>query len=273
MDLEHNLYFREYKPTIQLQPYLRCYFHIRLEKQTSFSFPSDGCPGLIVNFSQPLMFRAGSFLGVIKEGCSLFGYLSRQFHIESIGRTEVLAAKFRPGRLAAFVAHPGAELTDCCVELEDLWSNQGRDNTQAIMAAPSIAEAITALESTFLWRLNTTKTHDTTINRSLGVILSQSGMLRVEHLAQQTGISRRQFERRFNRVIGLSPKRLCRIARLRGVVGSLKASPTQSWVDLALAHGYSDQAHFIREWKYFMGSSPQAFLKNLQPFESTIIGF
>lgn len=44
------------------------------------------------------------------------------------------------------------------------------------------------------------------------------------------------------------------------------------WADLAISSGYSDQAHLIRECKYFTGHSPLSYLKNRSSLEHAVTG-
>jgi AraC-like DNA-binding protein len=47
--------------------------------------------------------------------------------------------------------------------------------------------------------------------------------------------------------------------RFDRVIGQFAMDPTQPWVDLALQAGYSDQAHFNRDFLAIAGMSPQAY--------------
>ena len=111
------------------------------------------------------------------------------------------------------------------------------------------------------------------MSAALEIILNRQGQLRIDALARIIGMSRRQMERRFTHTFGLTPKRLCRIARFSSVFGLFSSQPVPNWADIAFSRGYSDQAHFIREWKFFTGQSPLAYLKHLTPLESAIMGF
>jgi AraC-like DNA-binding protein len=69
------------------------------------------------------------------------------------------------------------------------------------------------------------------------------------------GLSTRQFERRFDATVGLAPKLFCQIKRFTRVFQVL-GQPTADWVQIALACGYYDQAHLIRDCKRLSGRTP-----------------
>ena len=266
------MYYKQYHPSKELRPYIRSYFDVQLEPGAEFRFPSDGCPGLIINFGAPFLLGTAEKDLMVFKGCRLFGYLSRQLVIKTLCVTNALAVKFRPGRLTPFFSVPGIELVDTSVSIENLWGTLGKDFVNSIYESKSVLEIIKLLDTYFLKRLSLHVSNDMRIVGALDEILNRKGQVRITDLADWTNLSRRQFERRFNKTIGLSPKRMCRIARISGIIPQLKTGRNHDWADIALVSGYSDQAHFIREWKYFTGSSPQSFLNKIMPFESAIVG-
>jgi methylphosphotriester-DNA--protein-cysteine methyltransferase len=74
-------------------------------------------------------------------------------------------------------------------------------------------------------------------------------------LAGDLGLSIRQFERRFHNVVGLPPRLFCRIRRFNSVLRVL-GQQSPNWVDTAIACGYYDQAHLIRDCKNLSGDTP-----------------
>lgn len=266
------MYYKEYPPSRELRAFIRCYFHVLTDPDTEFRFPSDGCPGLIINLGEPFLFGTGEKDFMVFTGCRLFGYLARQLTVKSLRATEVLAMKIKTGRLAAFSPVPGIELADTAVSIEHLWGAQGRDLVNRIFDTRSIPEIVQVLDIFFLKRLSSRSAIDRRIEAALDEMFNRNGQVRIDALALWTNLSRRHFERRFTTAIGLPPKRMCRIARIAGMLPHLKRGLIRGWADLAHDAGYSDQAHFIREWKYFTDFSPQRFIKELLPFESAIIG-
>ena len=75
-------------------------------------------------------------------------------------------------------------------------------------------------------------------------------------------MSARQIERVFRERVGLSPKVFLRIVRFQEVLGGLRFEATdrgRPWAEIAARHGFYDQAHFIRDFKLFVGESPGAW--------------
>ena len=87
--------------------------------------------------------------------------------------------------------------------------------------------------------------------------------VRVGDLSDAAGLSPRRFIEVFEREVGLTPKLYARIQRFHGVKRDLAArgAPT-SWTAFALARGYFDQSHMIREFVGFSGMSPTSYLRS-----------
>jgi len=81
----------------------------------------------------------------------------------------------------------------------------------------------------------------------------------VEDLSKKMSVNRRQLERKFAAVIGLSPKQLSKIIRLQAALKLLQSKDFISLSSIAHESEYYDQAHFIRDFKEFTGLSPKQF--------------
>ena len=70
-------------------------------------------------------------------------------------------------------------------------------------------------------------------------------------------MSPRQLERLFSERVGISPKLFLRIVRFQEVVRATRSGRRDlGWAALAAEHGFYDQAHFINDFKAFVGRTP-----------------
>ena len=84
----------------------------------------------------------------------------------------------------------------------------------------------------------------------------------LEEMAAEAGISPYHFARLFKQTIGQSPYQFVLAYRVEQAK-KLMADPTRPLADVALACGFSDQAHFSRVFKRLSGSTPTAWRKTL----------
>ena len=95
-------------------------------------------------------------------------------------------------------------------------------------------------------------------------ILQRHGHVRIRDLANRTGYSLRQFERRFAERIGVPPKLYAQIARFEAALDSRARSQETSWTEIAHAFGYYDQMHLIHDFERFSGETPGNLLTEVE---------
>ncbi|HEY1871645.1 MAG TPA: helix-turn-helix domain-containing protein [Chitinophagaceae bacterium] len=93
-------------------------------------------------------------------------------------------------------------------------------------------------------------------------------------IAGDAGLTERTVQLRFKKYAGYSPKELLRFLRFKAVIHQLlqpSDHPVQIF-DLVVDHHYHDQSHLIKDFKHFLGTTPQQFIKKLRNNEFYIIG-
>lgn len=92
------------------------------------------------------------------------------------------------------------------------------------------------------------------------------GRVHVVDLAERFSTSERNLRRAFNSEVGISPKAYAKTVQLAQVIAALQAGSQEAMRDVALSHGYYDQAHFVRDFSRLVGSNPTTFLTSRDPF-------
>jgi AraC-like DNA-binding protein len=97
-------------------------------------------------------------------------------------------------------------------------------------------------------------------------LVATGGAVPIGRLAGEVGWSHKQLIARFRQQIGLRPKTAARLVRFDGVWRRLDGERGRlDWVDLAREVGNADQAHLVREFHQFTGTTPTAFAARTLP--------
>ena len=83
----------------------------------------------------------------------------------------------------------------------------------------------------------------------------------VGDIATELGVSHGYLDRQFSEQVGLSPRALARILRVRRLLEAIDVYGSIGWAERAAELGWSDQAHLIRDFKRHTGVTPSHYLK------------
>jgi AraC-like DNA-binding protein len=82
----------------------------------------------------------------------------------------------------------------------------------------------------------------------------------VTDIARGLGVSHGHLDRQFTEQVGLSPRTLARILRMRRLLEEIDVHGSVGWADKAAELGWFDQAHLIRDFKRHTGVTPAQYL-------------
>lgn len=176
----------------------------------------------------------------------------------------VLAVKFTPAGFYAFLRKPVSALADVTVPLSEVFGRTGTELTEQVSTRPSDQEGIALIERFVRSRLLEADANIPTLNSMVYATANDRDILKVEDLVKRYNISKRTLQRLFAKYIGVSPKWIIQRYRLHEAAEKLASGGPSSQADLAFELGYSDQAHFVRDFKALVGTSPAAYVRSLR---------
>jgi len=125
------------------------------------------------------------------------------------------------------------------------------------------AEELTLIE-THMERLTLRETADMRAIFRVNTALVDPKIATVTELADHVAMNVRSLERLSKRAFGFSPKLLLRRQRFLRSLSQFMLDPSLKWLS-ALDQQYHDQAHFVRDFRRFMGMSPSEYAKLDKP--------
>lgn len=116
------------------------------------------------------------------------------------------------------------------------------------------------LEATVGEQLDEAVTGIDLCDRAVEALVSEP-TLAIATLADRLGVSHGHLDREFVRVVGLTPRALARILRLRSVLAAVDVFGPVRWTTVAAEWGWFDESHFIRDFTRHTGVTPSAYVR------------
>jgi AraC-like DNA-binding protein len=201
------------------------------------------------------------YCGPSKPYAFFSGIMTRPVVFSDLKPGTYFVVIFAPSQMHALFRMPLVEVSNQWVELETLRDFNMSLLIEKIACAPSFKARIAVWESFYRqWSLKHTGTMTSVIKQILDWSARNSGSVDEKTLSSFAGYTERHLRNMFHTYLGVTFKTYQRIIRYKKTLWALSTNAT-NLTDVAYDMGYYDQAHFIREFHHFQGSTPSCFLK------------
>ncbi len=215
----------------------------------------DGCMELVLHFTRSFFDAATNDA---RPSALLVGAIREPVSVVTSGTIDVLGIRVTPVGCRTIFGTLPKEVVDRQWSAIDVAGPALRNLIVSIeSAAPP--DRVPLLERGLFELVCRTRHLDPLAQRAVRSMETVFGVFDVAKFANEAGLSARQFERRFDESVGISPKSLATVLRFRNVLRALELR-SPNWTHVAASHGYFDQSHLIRDFRRYTGTTPQKFL-------------
>ncbi|MBD2753101.1 helix-turn-helix domain-containing protein [Spirosoma validum] len=254
--------YQEFKPSTALQPFVNNYWLHSFEAIGNQESPVQRCLPfgvleIIIQLDDnhchvlhnnhwqklPHAFFVGLYRDAVQWKC--------------IGSGRKFGIQLKPESLLQLFNVPAASLFNDFTDLENVFGKKINRLVENVYDQPDITSVIAAVETFLLAQLRNLNAERNYVFEAARLIRQSKGNVSIEALSERLYISKRQLERSFKDNYGTTPKVYQRIIRFRNAYEYFYQNRTApSWLDISYNFGYSDQAHFIRDFKEFTSEVP-----------------
>jgi AraC-like DNA-binding protein len=185
----------------------------------------------------------------------MVGPTSGATRIRVEGPVEVFGCGITPAGWVALVGADASSLTNRVVHGTDLFGHRASTTLAALDAAAGIDAKRAVAEQFIRVAVGAGENEVARFCRMVDRWLADHISPDLDTLVAQTGLSRRQVERKCNALYGVPPKLLAR--KYRALKAAVALAAGRADLDDLIAGGFYDQSHFIREVKQFTGHTPR----------------
>jgi AraC-like DNA-binding protein len=182
----------------------------------------------------------------------------------------VLQVVFQPSALYLLTGIPSYELNNQYIDAEAVFSNEIKNVNARLNSTESYEEMIAIVETFLCYLVSKKKKDFHSVDKVSKLILQSPKMISLDWLAKESGLSTKQFERKFVERIGINPKYYSKIVRFANAFRLKNMQPHLDWLSIAIVCEYYDYQHLVKDYKEFTCQTPTQFhLLDLQAPERT----
>lgn len=161
--------------------------------------------------------------------------------------------RFIPGSFPDFIDTTASEVIDKQCNIVDVVKNADT-LVEQVVSAKDFSEQVLAVKH-FLGTSVARKPTRLT-SQVVAKICQHKGNIQVKELEKFSGYTARTLERQFKADIGLTPKGFSRAIRCQSAIYDINHRNDIGFSDLACDLGFTDQSHFLREFKKLVSATP-----------------
>lgn len=251
--------YEEFGPPERLAPFVHCFWHFRSDAEAALQpIVPDGRPELIVHLGNP--YREWPTREV--QAPILFaGQLTRPLNLVADGPVNVWGIRFRPDGASPFLGSSLEVVTDRRLPLSVFHGPEADDLLVAMRSIERGGAAQAALVTYLMGHIEGAFI-DEVVREAVDAIMAGRPWTPPETPGT------RQFQRRFRKATGISPRMLQAIRRFRSLFDRMDED--RSWSLRALDAGYFDQPQMARDFRRFLGCTARQWLGQPEGLARTI---
>jgi len=266
--------YEEFAADAALAPHVHCLWSFAADDDgAEQAIPPDGRAELIVHRRLPYEER-GDDGGWQAQPALLFaGQLTRPLVLRSRAPVAVLAVRFTPAGAWAFAGRAMAECNDRRIALAELHGAAAAEALAVRLAGATDANAARAALADYVAGQIALREgrRDVAVERCVERLYASEGRVALAELCALAGVGERQLQRRFAEVVGIAPRTLAVVVRLRRVFDALRDAPWSTWSERAQAAGFFDHPQMARDFRRLLGRAPSQWAKRRGAIATSLV--
>jgi AraC-like DNA-binding protein len=264
--------YQEFKPQEVLQPFVECYWLHTFETIGDGESPVQRCLPfgtleLILHLDDNRCHVFADETWQTLPQAFFVGIYRDAVQWKSVGSGRKFGIRLKPESLPHLFHVPVASLFNNFTDTETFFGKSINRLSDDVYGLPDITQVIGVVETFLIAQLRNSDSRTSRLSEATNMIRQSRGRMSIETLSEKLYVSKRQLERLFKENYGTSPKTFQRIIRFRNAYEAFHGeSAMPNWADISFKFGYSDQAHFIRDFKEFANEVPTSVFQDRRQY-------
>jgi AraC-like DNA-binding protein len=183
------------------------------------------------------------------------------YHLKLSGKVHTLGICFFPEGFYPFVKIPVTEFRNQLRSGSEVGLRWTKPIFERLKEATDIRARLDIIEKELVFLLIHNNANPERFQKIFRALKLSENTMQISNFCRQNNIGIRNLERMYNKYVGVPANTYGTLNRFHSSLNRLLYKDFSKLSDLAYDHGYSDQMHFIKDFKRFTGSTPTDFVK------------
>ncbi len=196
----------------------------------------------------------------LEGACYVNGHLKdSSVNVEVKGPFTIVNCEMHPTGLYYLFGQPAKKFTDKYIPLEEVIStDEANAYVKRWLALENVEDSI-PLVTEFISGRTRGQRADHYVDQCVAEVRRKKGQVTVEELCDLSGVGRRQLEKKFREMTGLSPGHYSGTIQFIETLKIMEKKPGILLQDLAYQAGYYDLPHLMNTFKKYAGAWPSEY--------------
>ncbi len=263
--------FQTYIPKFPLNQFVECLiYHEGYQPEHSVDrFLPDGNVEIIIDLDdKPKFIYDNISLKEVQSVSRIWasGVRTEPISIHSGKDSAMLIVAFKRGMAYPFFPFPMNEIVDCVVDGDLIWGSPLADLREQVLVNKDSKKKFHLVEDFLKLEFISQFTLNPCVEYALKKIIHEPDQLSLSKLSDKIGYSQKHFIKLFRDQVGITPKSYLKIMRFQKAITEIEQFSEIDWTQISHDCGFYDQAHFINDFKFFSGFTPEDYLKRKNNF-------
>jgi AraC-like DNA-binding protein len=241
---------RCYEPSDELKPFVEHYFVSRRRENYDVNYVGNDV------LSQPVV-----SLFFKPEGAYFEGPTTQKRTLVAKDSPIYVGAQFKPGGFYPFWKHRVSDLAEQTILATSVLPMVTEEFIRTLLAYPDNMQVVARIDAQLKAQLPHADSTVALLNDVVAYIEATKGLTTVSAVATKFGMSERMLQHLFQTYIGVGAKWAIMRARFLEVVKQARQQENPDWTTIAANFGYTDQSHFINDFKKLIGQPPSKYMR------------
>jgi AraC-like DNA-binding protein len=261
-----NLSIARHNPSFKLASFVETYWYGTFNLNNDLSFNQrvvpNGCIELIIHMSDDHCALNKSGDAYCKSPpFTLLGVYLKPYLVKFATQVNALGVRFYPDGVRNILGIPPGKFLSTYEDGTDVVGKDLYEFCCRVREVHSVDKKIKMTDDFFISQLIKNQREYDNTHLAMQLIRKKQGVIDFKELTEKIPVSLRQLQREFKDNYGLKITDYIRLSRLNAINKYMMVRQSD-FTELAYDLDFTDQSHFIREFKNFVGVAPKKFVRS-----------